>query len=169
MWRHIESGTLSSNATLNINVPPNCDLLEVILSDIIPSTDNTNLWMRYSQSGAFLSGVADYAWDYFLTTAATQVVDESDDAIEMSNGQGNAAGEVAQYRIVVFRPLVSGARKFAFFEGVYLNPTGNTRNVVGGKGRLIANTNPIDRIQFLYSAGVIASGHYAVNAARFVA
>lgn len=119
------------------------------------ATDNTELLLRYSQSGTFLFGAADYQWGTLVgsfgsTPAAFS--DISDSRITVAGGIGNAAGEFSELSIMVLRPGASDGRKSSFAQIQYRTTAGV--NTYGWAfGGFIANANPIDGVRLQPSSG----------------
>jgi hypothetical protein len=164
--RYVESGTVSAAATKDFTIPANCDMMEIDLWNWRPATDARDLFMRFSQSGSFLSGAADYSWGYTINTSA--VNDSSDSKMQLSNNWGNAAGEFGHFNIRIGRPSAAAVTKSAFWHGASVVASGLYVDSTGG-AQLIANTNAIDGVRFLYDSGNIAEGFYAVRAYRYSA
>lgn len=161
--RFIESGTVTNAATKDFTIPTNCDVLEIELINWLPATDNVNLLMRFSQASSFLAGAADYTWGYFRNAATT---DSSDAEIRIIDTWGNAAGENGNLFMRIYRPSASAFAKSATWLAWAPNTTSLIAPSMGG-GRLIANTNAIDGVRFLFSSGNIAEGFYIVRAYKF--
>jgi hypothetical protein len=156
-------GALSSQATLDISLAAN-DMYEIDLINIAPVTDNAVLHMLFSQSSSFLTGASDYAWGKIDAASASN--DEADSEIQMATGIGNAANETGTFKVRIYRPGASSFLKTAHWTGGtrFGTPVSAAHN---GVGSLIANTNAIDGVRFLFSSGNIASGYYAARAYRF--
>jgi hypothetical protein len=112
----------------------------------------------------FLSGAADYKWGG--TNAAAALSDASDSEMEIQQGWGNGAGEYGHVKIRIFKPNAAATPKSCIWEAAFHNTLGNYVSTTAG-GELIANLNAIDGIRFLYSAGNITEGFYAVRAIRY--
>lgn len=162
--RYIASGAIAAAATLDLTIPANCDVMEIDLWNVIPATDNAAFFMRFSQSATFLAGASDYKWGGTVASAAAS--DDADSEIELMQGWGNAAGEFGHLCIRIFRPNAAATVKSALWHGAYHNTLGAYVSVDAG-GELLANTNAIDGVRFLFSSGNIASGFYAVTAYRY--
>jgi hypothetical protein len=164
MWRHIQSGSLSNVASLDIAIPANTDALEIEMVNWRPATDNVNPWLRFSQGGVFLSGATNYEWCWQATNANTAAT--GDPQIRLANDSGNAAGEHTTFNLKIFRPLAPGFVKTAIFSGFQTNIASAMFAFQGG-GSLTLNTNPIDGVRLMFSSGNVAEGFYAVSGARF--
>jgi hypothetical protein len=161
----ITAGTISAQATLDISIPTDVDEIEIVLSSVIPATDNANLLCRFSQSSSFLAGAADYEWILFYN--ATSVNDASDSEIEVQSGLGLGTTALeyytASFRVV--KPNTAAATKSIVWSGS-ARLSDAAAYVVRGQGALIANTNAIDGVRFLMSSGNLASGFYQVYGRR---
>lgn len=160
----VTSGTISSAATLDITLST-ADMYEIDLINIAPATDAQIFHMRFSQSSSFLSGASDYAWGGFF---GTNDQDQADDSIQIGGtlAIGNSTNEKLWATIRIFRPSASGFTKAANWFGGGWNSTPNIFQMQG-VGSLIANTNAIDGVRFLFGSGNIASGFYAVRSYSF--
>lgn len=159
--RFIQEGTLAAAPTLDLTIPPQCAEMELSLWNWRPATDNVALRMRFSQSGSFLAGAADYAWG--ASMGASPNNDASDDSIGMSTAWGNAANEFLHLKIKLVKPSSAAFSKAALWHGMFVNINGNAVESVGG-GHLLANLNAIDGVRLFCSSGNIASGYYSVRA-----
>lgn len=160
----ITGGTISSAATLDITIPTDVDELEIILWNIIPATDTQIFLMRFSQSGSFLSGASDYA--FARMTDGTATSDQAEIYMEMTNAAGNQSNERFTLSVRVFKPNATSTFKTATWHGG--GRMGDAvSHVLTGFGELIANSNPIDGVRFLFASGNISSGNYAVMGRRY--
>jgi len=160
--RTVATGTISSAAQFDISIPSNCDIFEIDLLNIRPATNAANLHMRWSQSGTFLSGASDYAWTV-ETNGPTLLAADLNLAISLS--QSNAAGAYGTHNIKIYRPNATSFTKTMLHYGWHANTT-STRFVAGG-GKLIANTNPIDGVRFMFSSGNVAECYYIARAHEY--
>lgn len=162
--RLISSGSLSNVATLDFTIPANCETFEFELLNWRPATDAAVLMARFSQSGSYLSGASDYAWAiYSMGSAAGGSDDAADTKMEIGGTNDNAAASLGSSVFRVFRPSASSFQKSILGMSKSVNSAGAERMTVGG-GRLIANSNAIDGIRFLFSSGNIAEGYYTARA-----
>lgn len=162
----VAQGTVSAAATLDISLG-SADMYEIDLINLLPATDAQELWARFSQSGSFLAGAADYSWG--RATSAGGAADESDSEITLTDGVENTADSSTGCNITVrvFRPSAAAFAKGVNWFGGFKSSTGPTTRATTGQGKLIANTNAIDGIRFLFASGNIASGYYAVRSYSF--
>lgn len=134
-----------------------------VLENVIPATDNVDLWLRTSTDGGanYDAGVSDYA--HFTRENTMQVSDvsasagdEADSEIQLTTAnQGNAANEKLSMMIWVYKPDDADYTKFTF-EGVYSGTTTVFRHVFGGGIRLSAAD--VNAVRFLFSSGNLTSG-----------
>ena len=157
----VASGAVSAAATLDIAVGSTYDMYEIDLINMVPVTDNVAPFIRFSQSGSYLSGASDYAW-----AASETFQDEVDSEITLGGNVGNDAREGINVTLRLFRPGASSFYKSCIWFGWGRSGAPVSSGVSGG-GRLIANTDAIDGVRFLFSSGNIASGFYAVRGYKF--
>jgi len=160
----VASGAVSAAATLDIAVGSTYDMYEIELIAFVPATDNVSLIMRFSQSGSYLAGASDY--QYAIQISALSTVDEANDSIIISGAVGNVAGEYVTAKVWVYRPGAASFQKTALFEKASRSGTPLSASGQGG-GSLLANTDAIDGVRFLFTSGNIASGYYAVRGYTF--
>jgi hypothetical protein len=161
----IAQGTLTNATDLSIALPSGYDAIEFEIQNFRPATDNVELRMRFSQSGSYLAGASDYAWaNYLGGNGFTQ--DNADSEITIASVWGNAAAEFGSMRVLVSSVSSNSIAKNASWVGYYTDTAGTPQANHGG-GRLIANTDAIDGIRFLFSSGNISTGAYAVRGFRY--
>jgi hypothetical protein len=163
----ITAGTISSQATLDITIPTDIDELEIILTNVIPATDATNLWMRFSQSSSFLAGASDYMYQWTShNTASSFTADVNQSEIIVATSLGTNTNERLQASIRIFRPNASATPKTVHWDGGYFAADAGIY-AIKGWGQLILNTNAIDGVRFMMATGNLASGTYAVMGRRY--
>jgi hypothetical protein len=165
-WFGVEHGAVSSQATLDIDLSDGYDIYQIELMSFTPVTADSDLFARFSQSSSFLSGASDYEWARLFSTANAE--DEADSEIEITQEVGNASGEGLTITVKVFRPAASSFTKHLTFWGNSFDTNSQDYfKAVQGGGILLANSDPIDGVRFLFSSGNIASGYYSVSAINF--
>jgi hypothetical protein len=165
---YITSGTISAASTLDLTIPTDVDELEVLLWNIIPGTDAQRFWMRFSQSGSFLSGASDYQWAYVqgTETSATGGSGTADTKIVLSGVAGTNTNERATFAVRILKPNAASTYKTALVSAG-LRASDAAAYATQGWGELQANSNAIDGIRFLFASGTIASGNYTVMGRRY--
>jgi len=141
------------------------DTYMIALSDIVPGNDNVGAWLRVGDSSGVDSGSSDYA--YHSSLALSSTTDYSSSASESAAqmvisglGVGNASGE--GFGAVLFLSSPSDGTNQAFIHGTY--GVSSFGNVFGG-GQMNGNRRAVialDRIQFLFHAGTVATGRMTV-------
>jgi hypothetical protein len=168
----LSAGTAAAAATLDFTstvITTTYDRYLLYLTNVVPSTDASDLWMRFSQSGTFLSGVADYSHIRQQSTGSgsTESVDLSDAQIILANAVGNdtATGECGNFLIDLQNLANTASRsKTASYRSVWVT-SGAALAVSTGGARAIANHNAYDGVRLMFSAGNI-SCEYALFGVR---
>lgn len=159
----IQSQTASNSPQIDFtNLNDTYDQYALQLIDIVPVTDDADLWLRVSTDGGstFLSGASDYAWMRFhhnIEFGAATAIDAADAQIVVTQDIGNAAGEGLCGTIRIMNPR--GTRRKAFIiETIYMaGAPAHAKNEVWGW--YIGNdANNIEGLRFLCDAGNISSG-----------
>jgi hypothetical protein len=154
----ISQGAISSQATLDIAVDGRAwDEVVIHLIDLVPATDNTQLYARFSQASAFLSGASDYQWAEIRSGSLQS--DAADSEIQVADGLGTSTNERFTASFHLFRPTAASFTKTLIWHGGYraqsAAPLDNS-----GWGELILNGDAIEDIRFLMSSGDLASGYH---------
>ncbi len=161
---HTASGSADITFTTSISVTYDEYRFELI--NIVPANNNVNLLMRVStDGGATYDSGANYAWDgaswragaAFSQGGASGATSMS---LTTANGLGvsnSAVGGVVMRALTLFNPLSTAVHKQFVGDGELLFQDGTTRVMIsfGGEYSL---TTAINAVQFLFSAGNIASG-----------
>lgn len=161
----VTTGTMSSVATIDLTLST-ADMYEIDLANIKPATDLVGLYCRFSQSGSFVSSAGSYAWGSAVFGAPAGSNSATEIRLNASN-IGNASNDSCCCTIRVYKPSTAGFVKAMTFCGCSLEISGTNLNQFQGSGTLLLNTNAIDKIQFFFSSGNIASGTYAMRSYSF--
>ena len=172
-WRAVLNGAVQkltsgtfSGASLNLasSIVTAFRKVVMVVDNIIPGTDNTDLYFRLSDdSGStYEADASDYAWAYhsFAEGAGgTQVGDADDSEVEMFPGMGNTAGEQVSGEIDIYNPGASTITQVIWrLCGQNSTPSFVVRF---GAGQLQA-AGATTAFQLLPSAGTWNSGNYTL-------
>lgn len=168
----VGTAVASASASLTITgLDSTYDTYAVGFSDLIPVTDNVAPWLRVG-AGSIDSGSTDYSWGQIgLRLAATPSTqdagDDQDAQIELCHtvaNVGNNAGATGDgFGGMLFLHRPGDGNSWPMFSGTTfaLDDSGPIpiMHLIGGCRRSVIN---LDRIQFLFSSGNIASGRLTV-------
>ena len=160
----IESKRVSNSPSINFTtgIDGTYDNYMLLLSGIIPATDDTELWLRVSDDGGatWEADAADYSYEFDLrsTGGTNNQASATDTKIPMvpvgaTGGLGGAAGESSNWEIRFSNPASKSLTKLFGFEGQYVDGGGRV-NRVWGSGRSNATT-AINGVQLLMASGNI--------------
>ena len=162
----IESQDASASATLDFTGfdATKYDAYVFVLSNIIPATDASVLRVRTSSDGgtSYDSGASDYAFAVEYLTFATSPVrsefgDDAAAAIDVTENIGATAGEDgASITLRINGPHLAKETHLDW-SGVLTGSSLATRERISGGGVRLSSED-VDAVQFLMSAGNIASG-----------
>lgn len=133
--------------------------------NVIPATDSTSFWMRFSTNGgsSYDAGGSDYAYINYAASTASGGLSFNNSAtaaqilMTFPNDVGNAAGEEGVTgSAFLLRSGVGAVRTRVNFDLNYENPSG-LLVMAGGKARRNA-AQDTDAVRFLFSSGNITSG-----------
>lgn len=163
-WELISSATASASANISFtNLTSAYEVYEVVIHDFVPATDGSTLIMRTSSNNgvSYDSGASDYAWQGLYknngTATAGVVADNADSGILIFSSAGAAANETSSGTVRIYKPSTATYTK-VFHESANTNNNGEiTCQIVAGV-RFAASA--VDAIQFLMTAGNIASGTF---------
>lgn len=168
----IETKTASGSASLDFVTGLTSTYLryELRITNLIPNTTNTDLWLRVSQDAGvtFLSGASDYIHMRLGSnlTSSSNAGSAGDTKIVLAAGISNATVNYAlSGTIAVIDPAGTAVGKYVKTSLTYINTT-PTLVSVDGAGVFTLNTSAIDGIQLLMSADTILSGTVTLYGVR---
>ena len=168
----IESKTASASATIDFTtgITSLYDEYLVTLTDIIPATDDSDLWIRVSQDGGstFKAGATDYNHARNVTLSApsnTPLGSSAATAVTISSSLSNVSTRTFSGEAQCFNPAGTAKFKQFMFHSVYISATA-TFNSITGAGNFVLNASAINGIRFLMSAGNITSGTFTLYGMR---
>ena len=141
---------------------------ELILSDILPATNNVQLQMRFRKSNADIttsnyravgtrtqtvSGGGSIDFRYQWNTSSIEV---------LTNSQYNVATQSGNGRFVLFNPLGTSSHKKCTYTYHAISSDGGTDGMMHltSTMQLVDNANALSGITFYMSSGNIASGNF---------
>lgn len=164
-WKRLATATASSSATIDFTgLSSSYNAYMVVLSNVVPATDNVSLWIRTSANNgsSYAAGASDYSWarvsvSHTTTPTTTTSGDHADSQIVATAIQGNAANEFVSGIIRCYNPILASYTSVSW-ELVYQNTVAAGTHVHGSGMRRTATAT--DAIRFLFSSGNIASGQF---------
>ena len=160
-FRFISSVDVSATTTATFILDSTLyDSYEFVISNLIPTADNSALMLRTSSDGGstYANSVGDYSYagSYVSATDAGTLRTASSDNLAIAANVGNASGEDGYSGTVrVFGPHL--ARKTLIrADGAYYFSSGAFFSMVLAGER--KSTSPVDAIQIFYAATTMASG-----------
>jgi hypothetical protein len=142
----------------------------VTLTDIIPSTDGADLWMRVSQDGGstFKAGASDY--DHVRNStdtspANTPVGSTGAAQINLTSNLSNVGNRTLSGEVRFFNLAGTAKHKPCTFHTVHVSSAPIFKSVTGA-GQFTLNTSAVNGFQFLMSSGNIASGIFTLYGIR---
>ncbi|HDZ38955.1 MAG TPA: hypothetical protein ENH62_11815 [Marinobacter sp.] len=169
-WTLIGTQDASSSASLTQTGLDDSiyDTYAIVLADLVPATDNVEPYIRVGDSGGIDSAGSDYAWGAssmsLNTTTGTEgyFEDNADSQIKLTgtNAVGSAAGEGYGGVFYLHRP--SGGNMQPCISGLYFNFNGSAVPLSGFSTGARLSVITLDRIQFFFSSGNIATGRLTV-------
>ena len=166
-WNIIATSVASDSASLTITgLDSTYDTYAIAVSDMHPATDDASVYFRFGDSSGIddASDDYDYVWTMSSSDSTTHDVNKgaaSKTFIQVADTVGTAAGDFFGGIYYIHRPGDGTSRPFITGHGAHTR-TGNAE--VRG-GALFAMRNAVitlDRIQFLFSNGNIATGRMTV-------
>jgi len=166
-WVKISSATASSSSSIDFTDLSNTYIAyKVYITDYIPVTDGTNLYMRTSadNGSSYAAGASDYAWvmkSAIMNTGASTGAtgDDADSEISFQNSSGTDTNEKADFIVDIINP--SSSQYTTAMITMYIeNLAGDIYYQNGSGVRLAASST--DAIRFLSSSGNIASGTFTL-------
>ena len=164
-WNLIGTNVASSSASLTqTGLDSTYDTYAIVLADIVPATDEAIPYLRVGDSSGIDSGASDYAYHAHLSnegsTSYSAVVSAGATFMRIGSTAGSASGEGSGGVLFLNRPGDGTMKPFITGTMGVINQSGNYT----GGAVMCARTSVItlDRIQFLFSTGNVASGRMTI-------
>jgi len=164
-WNLIGTAVASNSASLTITgLDSTYETYAIGLTNLLPATNSVYAWLRFGDSGGVDSGGTDYAYhlrtqtpssatpESVVSLGASQLVISNSD-IGNVNGEGYSASFFLRPGSATTLPQIGGSWAAQTQATV---PTGGY--LTGFRDAVIT----LDRVQFLFSSGNIASGRMTV-------
>ena len=169
-WTLIQTQDASASATIDFTSGLSTTYSQyiILLKNIVPVTNDVELWLRVSQSAAFLSGASDYWYTWLSHTTAPADTNESSSGntrLQLSTAMSNVASKSLSGMIQFSDPAGTGNNKSFIWRNVWGSSAATLRGS-SGVGEFQLNTTAIDGLRFLMSTGSIASGTFALYGVR---
>jgi hypothetical protein len=159
----ISSQSASASAALSFTSLGDYAYVEFVLIDILPATDDVELWMETStdNGSTYDTGATDYKWAHMGRTGGTsQEVATTDSAIRLCQGAvgldvSNVTDEGVSGTVKLYNPTSAAYKRMTYQIG-FMNGNGGGATYSGSGVRMSAAD--VDAIRFKFSSGNIASG-----------
>ena len=170
-WNIIGTSVASDSASLTITgLDSTYDTYCLAFSQLVPATDGATPYLRVG-AGSIDSGSSDYSWSVGGTTHSDTThfldgnEDNEDSEMELTattdmGGVGSAAGEGFNATLWMNRPADGTTRVGIGGTAAYFTTNSNCvgHHITGARRAVIT----LDRIQFLFSSGNVATGRFTV-------
>ena len=163
-WNLIGTSVASASASLTVTgLDSTYDTYAIAISDMVPATDNVNMYFRLGDSGGIDSGSTDYSYASrgHREDGSPYDVDSTGAAqIEFCGSSGSASGEGFGAMMYLHRPGDGTTKPMITWDAIVSDITGLLQHHYGGGMRdaVIA----VDRVQVIINTGNIASGRLTV-------
>ena len=164
LWAALETVVVSNQATVDIDLTGTYDEYVLHIQDLVPVTDVTELWMRFSvdAGSTFLSGASDYGWNMDGAQPAT-TTDSDTSAAEINLTKDfqsfMGTGTIESLNAWVRIHNAKQTTKAVCITGDMVQ-IADTGSLVGMRigGALIANIDEVDAVRLLASSGNLNTG-----------
>ena len=170
-WNIIGTSVASDSASLTITgLDSTYDTYCLAFSQLVPATDGATPYLRVG-AGSIDSGSSDYSWSVGGTTHSDTThfldghEDNEDSEMELTattdmGGVGSAAGEGFNATLWMNRPADGTTRVGIGGTAAYYTTNSNCvgQHITAARRAVIT----LDRIQFLFSSGNVATGRFTV-------
>lgn len=158
----LDEGSVSGVAALDLVFTTYTDYshIRIILTGVRPSTNGTNLWLRFSSNGgsSFDSGVTDYNYARMISFSTNNFSASAtlNNAIVLEDSLSNSSTAQLHEDITIYN-WNSSARTMAI--GQFVKGDGNNSISLGQNGGLRRSGQNTDAIRFLMSSGNISASY----------
>ena len=161
----IGTAVASTSASLTVTgLDSTYDTYAIVMSDLVPATDADNAWLRCGDSGGVDSGATDYEYHFNAPNSGASTYNGVNSAgaaqLLITGNTGSAAGEGVCGTIYLGRPADGSAYPMFYGMLTFRDQTAVPKGSIFNGERSAVIT--LDRIQFLFSTGNIASGRLSV-------
>jgi len=167
----ISAQTASSSAQIDFTtgIDGTYDEYLFVITGLVPATDNTDLWIRFSENaGSSYVSTSSYAYNFVYSAGAAAPSatgsSGSDTKIVVIGGLGNSTGEVFQGDIRLFTPTSSKYKLMKW--NVVMHGQVPSLVTVDGGSVYFGSTNTINAVRFLMSSGNISAGTFRLYGVR---
>ena len=170
-WTLIGTSEASDSATLDqTGLDSTYDTYAVALSDLVPATDDVDAWLRLGDSSGVDSGASDYRYHHAIgdDNTTSYAAENSTGAAQLKiggkagddNSIGSDAGQGFGALIFIHAPGDGTVRSVISGTGIAIR-TGNVAitHTIGGQRAAVIT---LDRVQFLFESGNVATGRMTV-------
>ena len=167
-WTLIGTAVASSSSDLTITgLNSTYDTYGIAFSDLIPATDAVDACLRFGDSSGIDSGGSDYAWSnhylqVYSPTSFNIKANNSNSLINMTDRYpvGSSTGEGFNGFVYLHTPGDSTTYSSISGQANYFGSAGDpSPGVIYGARKAVIT---LDRIQFFFSSGNVASGRLSV-------
>lgn len=135
------------------------DVYVVKFNDVAPASDNTNLSLRFTESGtANTTANYDVAFQLMKTASNTNSAYTNVNQAYLNLQVGNATNETSQGEIYIFNASDSGEYTYFTNQNAYTNVFTQIAGASGGG--VFTVESAVDGVNFLMTVGNIASGTF---------
>lgn len=159
-WEKVSAATISSSATVDFTGLTSGYNYTFKLQNVVPATDNTQLWIRTSTDGSsYDSGAGTYSWGYAgQTTISDENDSQSDTKIQMFEALSNVANEGGLNGIVNLYNPANASFTSVNFQASCPGLTNTTSTNYTGSGHRANTSGAVTAIRFLAGSGNLTSG-----------
>lgn len=168
----ISTASASNSAAIDFTSGINSSYDEylLVITDLIPATNGSNLNLRVSEDGGatFKAGASDYSYANNVCTDVSSNAPTGStgaNAILVAASLCNVTTTTFCGEIRFWSPSGTAKNKKFSYDASYTSSVGNLLRLVGG-GNFILDSNAINGIRLLMSAGNITSGNFALYGRR---
>jgi hypothetical protein len=161
----ISSTVASSSATVDITDITGFTNYVVYMSNYVPATISSNLYLRYStdNGSTFLSGGTDYRYQNLgIVGDVTGIAagnSNGNSVIQLASNFTNVAGRAGMGVLELMNPN-SGSYTTCFFHSTYVHGTSGFMRLYYTGGQATVTTSTVNAIRFFSSSGNITSGRF---------
>ena len=167
-WNVVSAQTASNDSEIiftNSHFTSTYDVYKVVISNMIPASDDLEVRLRYSQGGSYNTG-SNYEWGAVYGTPnahASQGYASHTYHVVGTHNIGNATGETYNAEVTIYNPLQTNNFKVHTSSCIYTQQNGSQANWSNSYGRFkTGEDTALDAFKFYMSSGNITSGLFVL-------
>ena len=170
-WNFLAAQDASDTALIEFDtddgITASYDQYKVIISNMVPATDDAELYMQMKTGGSYSTGGTDYGYinfNVYMGSSTTHISEHEDQAqIKITRaGTGNASSDSSNWEVTITDPLDTANTKTVFWDGQTMGKSPRRVRREMGSALLNDTVTALQAFKFYMSSGNITKGKFCL-------